>query len=150
MAADEPQMAANDYPELKPASYSIIGAAIAVHNKLGFGFAEKVYENSLAIELRRRGLEVQQQRPVHVRYDEDIVGDYVTDLLIDGRIIVEVKAVIGLNAEHRAQCINYLRATGLNLCMLLNFGRRRLEYQRIAFTHSSANICGPFAAICVP
>ena len=149
MAADEPQMAADDLKRFKPVTGAIIGAAMTVHNRLGLGFAEKVYENALAFELRKHGRDVAQQQAFHVRYEDQIVGVYQTDLIVDG-VLVELKAVSVLTSDHRDQCINYLRGTGLPLCMLLNFGRRRLEYRRIAFTHSSAAICGPSAAICVP
>jgi GxxExxY protein len=110
-----------------------IGAAQAVNSKLGFGFLEKVYENALAIELRNRGMNLDQQHPIRVRYGEEIVGDYIADLLIEGSIVVEVKAVSLLNRAHHAQCINYLRATGLSVCLLLNFGRPRLELKRIVW-----------------
>ena len=73
----------------------------------------------------------------------------VTDLMV-GRIIIEFRAIPALTRDHQAQCINYLKATGLNVCMLLNFGRRRLEFKRFAMTHSSAAICAGFAGICVP
>jgi GxxExxY protein len=114
-------------------SRTIIGGAQAVNSKLGFGFLEKVYENALAIELRNRGMKLDHQHPVHVRCGEEIVGDYIADLLIEGSIVVEVKAVSVLNRAHHAQCINYLRATGLSVCLLLNFGRPRLELKRIVW-----------------
>ncbi len=110
---------------------SIIGAAHTVSSTLGFGFLEKVYENALVVEIRKRGLQVEQQRPVHVYYGSSIVGDYVTDILVEGAVVVEVKAAMGLDANHHAQCIHYLRATGYRVCLLLNFGRARLELRRI-------------------
>ena len=100
---------------------SIIGAAQAVSSELGSGFLEKVYENALAFELRRRGHEVAQQKAVDVRYRQEIVGQYFADLVVDRCVLVELKAVAGLEKIHRAQCLNYLRATGLRISLLLNF-----------------------------
>jgi GxxExxY protein len=100
-------------------------------NGLGAGFAEKVYENALAHELRKAGLAVLQQQVVAVHYDGIVVGEYVTDLLVGDAIVVELKAVRALDKAHMAQCINYLTATGLHLCLLLNFGKARVEVQRV-------------------
>jgi GxxExxY protein len=109
----------------------IIGSAMTVSNALGAGFLEKVYENALAHELRKVGLAVSQQRGVTVMYDGIIVGDYAVDLLVQESVIVELKAIKAVADIHRAQCINYLRATGLRVCLLLNFGNPRLEIKRI-------------------
>ena len=109
----------------------VIGAAYRVANALGTGFLEKVYENALAIELRLAGHEVRQQYPVEVRYRKQIVGIYQADLLVDGRVVVELKAVDALSSSHRAQCINYLRATGLRTGLLINFGHPRIVIRRI-------------------
>jgi GxxExxY protein len=117
--------------ELDRISHSIIGAAQRVSSTLGCGFLEKVYENSLAIELRRRGHDVRQQQHVDVLYDNEIVGEYVADLIIDREVVVELKAILGLEPLHKAQCLNYLRATGLRLALLLNFGRPKLEVRRV-------------------
>jgi GxxExxY protein len=86
----------------------------------------------LAHELRRTGLEIAQQHGITVRYDGIVVGDYAVDLLVEGTIIIELKAVSALDNAHAAQCINYLKATGLRLRLLLNFGRSRLEIRRFA------------------
>ena len=102
-----------------------------VSNALGSGFLEKVYENALAHELRKAGLAVMQQHGVVVRYDGIIVGDYAVDLMVEESVIVELKATKAVADIHRAQCINYLRGTGLHLCLLLNFGNPRLAIQRI-------------------
>jgi GxxExxY protein len=110
---------------------SVIGAAMSVSNEMGCGFLEKVYENALALELRSRGHDVEQQKAIAVRYRKEIVGEYLADLLVDGRLVVELKAVQTLNRIHSAQCLNYLRAIGLPLALLLNFGRPRLEFHRI-------------------
>ena len=121
-----------DGPGLNELTQRAIGCAMAVSNGLGAGFVEKVYENALAHELRKAGLAVAQQRGVTVLYDGVVVGDYAVDLLVEDRVIVELKAVQALDTVHHAQCMNYLRATGLPVCLLLNFGRPRLEVKRIA------------------
>ena len=130
--ADMPPISADEgRGGLDVISRTIIGAAYKVSGVLGQGFLEKVYENAMAMEVRRQGLRVEQQWPVHVRYEGEIVGDYIADLVVEDRVAVELKAVTFLDRAHRAQCINYLRATGLRVCLLLNFGQRRLEVRRI-------------------
>lgn len=113
-------------------SESVIGCAFRVINTLGVGFLEKVYENALAHELRKAGLAVAQQQGITVKYDGIVVGEYAVDLLVEGTIMVELKAIKALDNAHTAQCINYLKATGLQLCLLLNFGKSRLDIQRVA------------------
>ena len=112
-------------------SNRVIGCALTVANTLGSGFLEKVYENALALELRRAGLAVAQQHGISVVYLGVTVGEYVVDLLVEGVLLVELKTVRALDHGHRAQCINYLRATGMQLCLLLNFGTPRLEIKRV-------------------
>ena len=111
-------------------SERIIGCAFAVANTLGAGFVEKVYENALAYELRRSGIAVEQQVAVVVRYAGVIVGEFQADLLVAGSVIVELKAVRGFDDVHFAQCLNYLKATGLRVCLLINFGKPRIEVRR--------------------
>ncbi len=110
----------------------IIGCAFKVANTLGPGFLEKVYENALAHELRKNGLDTVQQHPAPVFYDGILVGDYVADMMVAGGVLVELKAVRSLEGIHEAQCINYLKATGLKTCLLLNFGSPRLEIRRLS------------------
>lgn len=100
-------------------------------NVLGTGFLEKVYENALAIELRQTGLQVVQQQRIEVRYRDVLVGDFVADLLIVECVIVEVKAVKALDDIFTAQCLNYLKATGLQVCLLVNFGAPKATVKRI-------------------
>src|SRR5882762_722402 len=100
----------------------IIGCAYTVHNSLGPGFLEKVYENALRIELEKLGLEVKQQEPINVLYDGQVVGEYYADLWVDERVIVELKAALALAKEHEVQLVNYLTATGVNDGLLINFG----------------------------
>src|ERR1044072_7616695 len=99
-------------------SEKIIGCAFVVSNTLGVGFLEKVYENALAHELRKIGLQVEQQRPVDVDYDGVVVGVYVADLIVEGCVPIELKAAKGLEQAHRAQCLNHLRATGYKVGLL--------------------------------
>jgi len=110
----------------------IIGAAYNVHNALGFGFAEKVYENAMAVELRKDGVPFEQQRPIRVTYRDEVVGDYLADLVVDDEVIVEVKAVSALEPAHEVQLVNYLKATGIRVGLLIDFGRR-VEVKRRVF-----------------
>ena len=120
-----------DREALNKISERVIGCAYAVGNALGSGFLERVYENSLAHELRKTGLQVIQQHAIAVKYDGVVVGDYVADLLIEQKVLTEVKAVRALDDVHKAQCLNYLKGTGLSLCLLINFGNLRVEVKRI-------------------
>ena len=101
----------------------VIGCAFKVHNSLGSGFLEKVYENALRIELSRAGLGVEQQIPIQVYYQGEVIGDFVSDLLVEKRLIVELKAIEKLTKLHEAQLVNYLTATGLDIGLLINFGK---------------------------
>jgi GxxExxY protein len=100
----------------------IIGCAFKVHNALGPGFLEKVYENALRIELEKLGLAVKQQEPVNVTYDGQVVGEYYADLWVEDRIVIELKAAQVLVKRHEVQLVNYLAATRINRGLLLNFG----------------------------
>ena len=108
----------------------IICAFYSVYNKLGHGFLEKVYENALAIELRRQDLATVQQERVLVFYDGIPVGDYVADLIVDGAVVIELKAAEVLKNDHVAQLRNYLKATDNEVGLVLNFGKRP-EFKRI-------------------
>ena len=120
--------------ELDQMTEKIIGCAYAVSNTLGSGFLEKVYENALAHELRKTGLTVAQQHDILVRYDGVVVGEFTADLLVEERVLVELKAAKALDDIHAAQCLNYLKATGLHVCLLLNFGKPRVEVKRIVLS----------------
>lgn len=117
--------------ELNRLTEQIIGCAFKVSNTLGEGYLEKVYENALAVELKRAGLRAEQQRRLTVSYQGVKVGDYVADLVVEEDVLVEVKAVRALEDAHRAQCVNYLTTTGLPLGLLLNF-TSRVEIKRVA------------------
>jgi len=109
----------------------IIGAAYTVANRLGCGFLEKVYENALAVELLKTGLDAHAQYPIHIYYDDILVGDYIADFMVENRVVVELKAVSALNEIHVAQCLNYLKATGIKVCLLVNFGKPKVEIRRL-------------------
>jgi GxxExxY protein len=109
----------------------IIGCAFEVSNTLGIGFVEKVYENALAHLIRKAGLKVVQQYPIKVVFDGILVGEFIADLLVDDRVLVELKAVSMLVNEHTAQALNYLRASGLEICLLINFGKPKVEIKRL-------------------
>lgn len=117
--------------EINQITESIIGCAYAVSNNLGCGFLEKVYENALAHELRKANLVVAQQHPIKVVDDGVIVGDYIADLTVEGVVLIELKVAKGFDEIHLAQCLNYLKATGLTICLLINFGKPRVEIKRI-------------------
>ena len=118
--------------EINQLTEKVIGCAYTVTNALGSGFLEKVYENALAVELRKQGLNFEQQQEIKVKYDNVIVGNYMADLLVEGMLIIELKAVRSLDQNHTAQCLNYLRATGLKVCLLLNFGNPKLQIKRFS------------------
>jgi len=103
-------------------THTIIGCAYKVHNTLGPGFLEKVYENAMRIELEKAGFRVKQQEPIKVVYDGQIVGEYYADLWVNERVVVELKAALVLAKVHEVQLVNYLTATGVNDGLLINFG----------------------------
>lgn len=118
--------------EINKITETIIGCAYKVGNELGCGFLEKVYENALAYEIRKNGLEVEQQKEIKVYYDKVEVGNYDADILVERKVLIELKAVKNFDDVHKAQCLNYLKATGLKICLLINFGNPRVEIKRIA------------------
>ena len=115
----------------KTLSFAIVGAAMEVHSILGPGFLESVYQAALEKELTLRGISFQHQVELLVSYKGDVIGVYKADLVIDGKIIVEIKGISKLNASHHAQALHYLAATGLELAILVNFGMSSLEYRRV-------------------
>jgi GxxExxY protein len=128
----EPPMNADERRiELDRVTKEIISCGFKVSNALGSGFLEKVYENALALELRKAGFKTDQQHGITVRYDGTVVGEYAADLLVEGKVLVELKAVKTLDDVHLAQCMNYLKATGLSVCLLLNFGKPKLDVKRV-------------------
>jgi GxxExxY protein len=117
------------YPDL---SYRVVGLAMEVHNRLGYGFLEKVYENALMILLRKAGTKAQQQCSIKVYFEGEEVGIYVADIIVEDSIILELKSQDTITNANRAQALNYLKATGNKLAIILNFGRTRLQTERLA------------------
>ena len=124
-------------PIQDPLTGMIIGCCFRVANELGPGFLEKVYENALAHELRKAKAKVVQQQGIEVFYDGVNVGNYEADLLVEGRVLVEVKAVQSLDSAHVAQCLNYMRGTGLVTCLLVNFGRAKIQVRRLSMSRGA-------------
>ncbi|MEW6648467.1 MAG: GxxExxY protein [Pseudomonadota bacterium] len=119
----------------KRISERVIGCAFEVSNTLGAGFLENVYENALAVEFTRAGISFDRQHGLSVSYKGEFIGQYVADFLVEKCLIVEIKALSRLVAEHEAQVMNYLKATGLSVGLLLNFGTPRLGVRRIVWGH---------------
>jgi GxxExxY protein len=117
------------YPE-QELTRRILEGAFAVHNTLGCGFLEKVYSNALLLELRNMGQRCEQEVPFKVRYKDVVVGEYCADLIVEKRVLVELKACAGLDSVHEAQVLNYLKASGIQIGLLLNFGKPKLQYRR--------------------
>ncbi len=113
----------------------IIGACYQVYNTLGYGFLEKVYERALEIELRNRGLSAGSQLPIHVFYENEIVGEFFADLLVEDTVVVELKAVRLLATEHESQVLNYLNATQYEVGLLFNFGPKPQVKRKIFDNH---------------
>lgn len=114
----------------------ILKAYFNVYNTLGYGFLEKVYENALLIELKSMGLKAQRQVPVKVYYQEQMVGDYYADIIVEDQVIIELKAAEALCEEHEYQLINYLKATNIEIGLLLNFGKKP-QFSRKVFINKS-------------
>ena len=111
-------------------TYKIIGCAMEVHKELGAGFLEKVYENALMLAFKEEGILAETQKPLKVKFHGIIVGDYCADIIVEDKILLEIKAVKAIVPEHRAQIINYLTATGIKVGLLINFGSKSLEHER--------------------
>ena len=100
----------------------IIEAAFRVHKVLGYGFLEKVYQKALMIELTKRGIRADSERPLKIHYESEIVGDYICDIVVEDKVILELKAVKEINKIHEVQLVNYLKGTGIEVGLLINFG----------------------------
>ena len=116
----------------KELSFAVIGAAMEVHNVLGPGFLEAVYQTALARELALRGIPFEASKKLPVSYKDTVIGEYEADIVVDGKIILELKAVSAIHPKHEAQAMHYLAATGLKLAIIINFGADSLEQKRIA------------------
>ena len=117
----------------KELSYKIIGLAMQVHREIGPGFLEKVYENAMMVLFRKENIPANNQAPIDVYFESEIVGHYVVDIMVDERIILELKCIQTIANVHRAQVLNYLKATGKQLAIILNFAKKKLEYERLIF-----------------
>ena len=134
MDTDETQIRTGEKDfSLQPLTQQLIGAAFEVHNVLGFGFLEKVYQRAMQVELQLRGVKVELEPKIQVQFKGVIVGDYAADLLVEGKIIVELKTDATYQSLHEAQLLNELRSTGRKLGYLINFGREKVEYKRMVF-----------------
>src|SRR5438067_10808245 len=111
----------------------IIGAAFEVHQELGYGFLERVYQRALQVELVRRGATAEIERRIQVQYKGIVVGDYDADLIVDSCVAMEIKIAPQYDKRDEAQLLNELKATGIKVGMLVNFGRNKLEYKRLVF-----------------
>ena len=112
----------------------IIGAAFEVHNALGYGFLEKVYQKAMQVELKHRKLEAEPETPIKVEFKGYVVGEYFADLFVEKKVIVELKVAEKYNPKDEAQLINELKATGIRVGLLINFGRERVEFKRLAYS----------------
>ena len=134
MDTDETQIKAGDKDySLRPITEQIIGAAFEVHNVLGYGFLEKVYQRAMQVELQKRGIKIELEPKLRVKFKGVIVGDYAADLLVEDKIVVELKADSEYQSAHEAQLLNELRGMEMHLGYLINFGRERVEYKRMVF-----------------
>ncbi len=115
----------------KELTYKIIGCAMKVHRELGYGFLEKVYENALMVLLEKEGIKARQQYPISVYFENKVVGEYFADILVEDKVLIELKAIERTANTHTAQLLNYLKATKIRLGLLINFSPRKLEYERI-------------------
>jgi GxxExxY protein len=132
MATDEHRWRRNvNEDELKALTEKIIGCAFKVSNALGCGFLEKVYENALVHELRKGGFRAEPQHPINIYYDGILVGEYFADILVNDAVLVELKATQEHHDLFTAQCLNYVKETGKPICLLLNFGKPRVEIKRL-------------------
>jgi GxxExxY protein len=134
MNTDETQISggSKDY-SLQRVTHELIGAAFEVHNLLGYGFLERVYQKAMQVELELRGLKVELEPKIKVQFKGVIVGDYAADLLVEENIVVELKTDTSYQSVHEAQLLNELRGTGIKVGYLINFGRERIEYKRMVF-----------------
>jgi GxxExxY protein len=120
-----------DERRLNEINERVIGCAFEVSNELGCGFLEKVYENALVLALQAGGLRVEQQKRTVIRFRGEVVGEYLADLVVADCVLVEVKAVRAFDGVHSAKCLNYLKAMGLKICLLMNFAKPKVEIKRI-------------------
>lgn len=114
-------------------SYKIVGLAIDIRKELGYGYLEKVYENAMMVMLNRNGIYAQQQVPLKVMFQGVVIGDYFPDIVVENQIILEIKSQDRIIDANKAQTLNYLKTTGLKLAIILNFGKTKLDYERLVY-----------------
>lgn len=117
--------------EINDITYKINGAVFEVNRVLGSGFLERVYENALLFEIKKRGLKAESQVPIKVLYKKNLVGEYIADIFVEKKVVVEIKTVENLDKVHEAQLLNYLKATGLQIGLLVNFKHPKAEIKRM-------------------
>lgn len=119
----------------KELTWKILEACFEVSNELGSGFLESVYQSALMIALKQKGLSVQSQSPLSVCFRGEQVGQFFADILVENKVIIELKAVSALTGEHQAQVLNYLKGTGKEVGLLINFGKPKMEYKRLEYPY---------------
>jgi GxxExxY protein len=124
----------------KELSYQIMQAAFEVHNTLGPGFPEAIYDEAMARELSARGMTAERQKRVAVIYKGKSLGEFVLDSIVEGRVILEYKAIVEILRIHEQQALSYLKATGLQLAIVINFGAERVQSSRVVYTNNKANL----------
>jgi GxxExxY protein len=117
----------------KGLSYEVVGLAIQVRKELGYGFLEKVYENALMVLLEENGIKAEQQIPIKVNFHGRVIGNYVADILVEDSIILELKTIDNITKYEKAQTLNYLKATGHKLALILNFSKEGLTHERLIY-----------------
>ena len=124
--------------EYEAISEKIIGAAFEINKVLGYGFLEKVYQKAMQVQLKHLGLKTELEIPIKVRFKGYIIGDYFADLLVEEKVVVELKVAENYNSKDEAQLINELKATGIRVGLLINFGKQRVEFKRLIYGKKSA------------
>ena len=125
--------------DINEITYEINGAVFEINRVLGSGFLEKVYQNALMVELESRGLKAESQVPIKVLYKDNVVGEYIADILVEEKVIVELKTVKSLDRIHEAQLLNYLKATGIQIGLLINFTHPKAEIKRMVLDLPEGN-----------
>jgi GxxExxY protein len=122
--------------KFKEITGKIIECALAVHKRLGFGFLENVYSNAMMIELKKAGLGAEKEKKIEIYYDDQLIGDYAADIVVEDKVILELKSVKEIHPAHEAQLVNYLKATGKEVGLLINFGEK-IQIKRKVFGNIS-------------
>ncbi|GHB91052.1 GxxExxY protein [Cerasicoccus arenae] len=124
--------------EFEEITKEVIGAAFDVHTELGYGFLEKVYQRAMVVELDSRGIAAESEKGIQVIYKNQIVGDYFADLLVESKVVVELKVALNYNPNDEAQLLNEMKATGIRVGLLVNFGKTKVEFKRFVRSEKSS------------